>query len=102
MHQFYLIIVPFSSLLHAVVGQLTESEEATDMCQSYCNDMGIPYFWFNVPLDKKVGSVIKHADGVVELLLKTRQYVQDSSQLREMVLQLHDMAATGMEMNDML
>ena len=102
MHQFYQIIVPFSSLLHAVVGQLTESEEATDMCQSYCKDMGIPYFRFNVPLDKIVSSVIKHADGVVELLLKTRQYMQDSPQLRELVLQLHDLAATGKKLNDML
>ena len=102
MHWNFSTIIPFSSLLHALVGQLTESERATNMCQSYCKDMGIPYFRFNVPLDKKVGTVIKHADGVVELLLKTRQYMQDSPQLRELVLQLHDLAATGKKLNNML
>ena len=85
---------------HAVVGQLTESERATDTCQSYCKDMGIPYFRFNVSLDKKVGTVIKHADGAVELLLKARQHLQDSPQLRELVLQLHDLAANGQQLRD--
>ena len=72
------------------------------MCQSYCNDMGIPYFRFNMPLDKEVGPVIKHADGVVDLLLKTRQYLQDNPQLRELVLQLHDLAANGQKLTDIL
>jgi len=93
---------PSSSFLHAVVGQLTESQRATDMCQSYCNDMGIPYFRFNVPFDKEVSSVIKHTESVVELLLKTRQHLQDSPQLRELVLQLHDLAANGQKLQDIL
>jgi len=93
---------PFSSFLHAVVRQLTESQRATDMCQSYCNDMDIPYFRFNVPFDKEVSSVIKHTESVVELLLKTRQHLQDSPQLRELVLQLHDLAANGQKLQDIL
>ena len=84
------------------MGQLTESERATNMCQMFCKGMGIPYFRFDVPLDEKVSGIIRHADGVVELLLKTRQYMQDSPQLREMVLQLHDIAANGLKLNDIL
>ena len=65
---------------------MTETERAADACQSYCQEMGISYFRFNIPLEKKVEMVIQDVESVVELLLRARQYMQDSPQLREFLV----------------
>ena len=68
---------------HIVFAQMTETEWAADACHSYCQEMGISYSRFNIPLEKKVEMVTQDVENVVELLLWARQYMQDSPQLRE-------------------
>ena len=85
-----------------MVAQVADSQCAADVCQRYCQDMGIPYFRINVPLDKKVDMVIKDVEMCVEVLLKARQHLQDSPQLRELVLRLDDLATSAQKVQDML
>ena len=82
--------------------QMTETERAADSCQSYCQEMGISYFRFNIPLEKKVEMVIQDVEGVVELLLRAREYMQDNPQLRELALRFDDLALTAHKVLNML
>ena len=96
----YYITYPLS--LFYVVAQVTDSQCAADVCQRYCQDMGIPYFRINVPLDKKVDMVIKDVEMCVEVLLKARQHLQDSPQLMELALCLDDLATSAQKVHNML
>ena len=82
--------------------QITESQRTADICQRYCQDMGIPYFRINVPLDKKVNVVIKDVEMVVEILLNARQHLQDSPQLSELALRLNDLATAAKKVHSIL
>ena len=81
---------------------MTDSQRAADVCQRYCQDMGISYFRINVPLDKKVDTIIRDVEVVVEILVKARQHLQDSPQLRELALRLDDLATSAQKVHDML
>ena len=94
--------IPYPLSLFYVVAQVADSQCAADVCQRYCQDMGIPYFRINVPLDKKVDMVIKDVEMCVEVLLKARQHLQDSPQLRELVLRLDDLATSAQKVHNML
>ena len=82
--------------------QVTESQRTADACQRYCQDMGISYFRINVPLDKTVSMVIRDVEMIVEVLLKARQHLQDSPQMRELALRLNDLATAAQKVHDML
>ena len=81
---------------------MTETERAADACQSYCQEMGISYFRFNIPLEKKVEMIIRDVESVVGLLLRARQYMQDSPQLRELAFWFDDLALTAQKVLDAL
>ena len=85
-----------------MVAQVADSQYAADVCQRYCQDVGIPYFRINVPLDKKVNTVIRDVEICVEVLLKARQHLQDSPQLRELALRLDDLATSVHKVHNML
>ena len=81
---------------------MTETEQASNACRSYCQETGISYFRFNIPLEKKVEMVIQDVESVVGLLLRARQYMQDSPQLRELALRFDDLALTAQKLIDVL
>ena len=81
---------------------MTETERASNACQSYCQETGISYFRFNIPLEKKVEMVIQDVESVVELLLRARQYMQDSPQLRELAFRFDHLALTANKLIDVL
>ena len=95
--------IAFSTFFSPPCGvQMTDSQRAADICQRYCQDMGISYFRINVPLDKKVNTIIRDVEVVVEILVKARQHLQDSPQLRELALRLDDLATSAKKVHDML
>jgi len=49
-----------------------------------------------------VEMVIQDVEGVVELLLRARQYMQDSPQLRELAFRFEDLALTAQKLIDVL
>ena len=70
---------------------------ADDICRSYCQQFGIPYFRFNISLDRKIDLRFKKSDDIVNLILKTRQHFVDSTEIKELAVRFHTVATASQE-----
>ena len=81
---------------------MTNVQNVSDVCHSYCEQSAIPYFRFNIPLDSKLDTFFQNVEDIVDLLLKTRQYFENCPQIKELVLKFHMVATTSEEVHKII
>ena len=72
-------------------------QQADDICRSYCQQVEIPYFRFNIPLDRKMDLFLKKVEDIVNLVLKTRQHFVDNTEIKELAVKFHAVATASQE-----